>query len=80
MPDFERLNKELVDKILAVRINRAEPIEKQTEFLNSLPVKITYRSLLDSSDQVAKAYNTRVMPTTYFLNENGVIAQKKLGS
>lgn len=80
MPDFEKVSKELGDKIVIVGINRGETVEKQKEFLNSLPVKITYRLLFDTSDEVAKTYNVRVMPTTYFLNENGVIAQKKLGA
>ncbi len=80
MPAFERLNKELGDQIVILGINRAEGVEKQREFLeNQLQVKITYKLLLDPSDKVAQAYGVRVMPTTFFLNEEGVIATKKLG-
>ena len=79
MPEFEKLNKEMGDKVVVLGINRAETLEKQNEFLNSLETKITYRLLSDTNDEVSKAYNVRVMPTTFFLNENGVIAQKRLG-
>ncbi|MCS4538738.1 MAG: DUF3179 domain-containing protein [Thaumarchaeota archaeon] len=79
MPEFEKLNREMGGKVVVLGINRAETVEKQNEFLNSLDTKITYKLLSDTDDSIAKAYNIRVMPTTFFLNENGVIAQKKLG-
>jgi len=79
MPEFEKLSQEMGDKIVILGINRGESVEKQNEFLSSLQEKITYRLLLDPNDGAAKAYNIKVMPTTFFLNENGIIAQKKLG-
>lgn len=80
MPAFEKLNKELGDQIVIIGINRAETMDKQREFLGKdLTVKITYKLLLDPSDRVAQAYGVRVMPTTFFLNEEGIIAKKKLG-
>jgi len=80
MPEFEKLRNEMGDKIVILGVNRAESLEKQNEFLNSLSAKITYTLLLDMNDDVSKSYDIRVMPTTFFLNENGVIAQKNLGS
>jgi len=79
MPEFEKLSKEMGDKVVIIGVNRAESLEKQSEFLNSLSVKITYRLLLDTNDESSKSYDVRVMPTTFFLNENGIIAQKNLG-
>ncbi len=80
MPEFEKLRKEMGDKIVILGVNRAESLERQNEFLNLLSGKITYTLLLDMNDDVSKSYDIRVMPTTFFLNENGVIAQKDLGS
>lgn len=80
IPSFEKLSKELGDRIVILGVNRAESIDKQAEFLSKeLPVKITYRLLIDPSDSVAQAYGVIAMPTTFFLNSEGVIVKKKLG-
>ncbi len=80
MPAFQQLNEDLDDEIVILGINRAESAAKQNEFFdNVLDVKITYILLLDPTDSVAKSYGVQVMPTTYFLNEEGVITKKKLG-
>ena len=78
MPEFQKVSKEN-DKIVILGVNRAESLEKQKEFLNSLGSKINYTLLSDMGDGVSKSYDIRVMPTTFFLNENGVVAQKNLG-
>jgi len=80
MPAFQQLNEDLDDEIVILGINRAESAAKQNEFFdNVLDVKITYILLSDPTDSVAKSYGVQVMPTTYFLNEEGVITNKKLG-
>lgn len=80
MPVFERIHREYGDKIVIVGINRAESVSRQTDFLsNELPADITYPLLLDSLDSVARAYGVVAMPTTFFLDEDGVIVKKKIG-
>jgi peroxiredoxin len=80
MPNFQQLNEDLSDEIVILGINRAESSGKQNEFFtNDLDVKITYILLNDPTDAVAKSYGVEVMPTTYFLNEDGVVMNRKLG-
>lgn len=79
MPDLQRAHEEAKGNAIILGINRAEAVTKQKEFLNDLGMKITYLLLLDPNDDIAKAYGVRVMPTTFFLDENGVITSKKLG-
>jgi len=80
MPEFEKAHKQYGDKLIILGVNRAESIDKQREFLSKeLPVEITYRLLLDPSDSVAQAYGVFGMPTTFFLDKDGVIIGKRVG-
>ena len=80
MPDFQRIFDEGGGDVVVLGINRAESLQKQNEFLTQeLDVEITYPLLLDPSDNLAEAFGVRVMPTTFILDERGVIIQVKLG-
>lgn len=80
MPDLQRLFDEGGGDVVVLGINRAESLQKQNEFLTQeLDIEITYPLLLDPSDNLAEAFGVRVMPTTFILDERGVIIQVKLG-
>ncbi|MFQ6010653.1 MAG: DUF3179 domain-containing (seleno)protein [Nitrososphaerales archaeon] len=79
LPDLEASSQEFKGRATFISINRAESIDKQTNFLNDLGTELTFVLALDPRDDVAEAYGVRVMPTTFILDSSGVIVVKKLG-
>ncbi|MEE9586311.1 MAG: DUF3179 domain-containing (seleno)protein [Nitrososphaerales archaeon] len=79
MPDIQKVHEELGDSLVVLGINRAESFDKQLEFFAELDVDITYTILLDPTDSAASRYGVRVMPTSYFLDPNGVITSRHFG-
>lgn len=64
-------------KVTVIGINLGEDkktIEEFTERLN-----ITYPIVLDKDGKIRTAYSMRLRPTTYFIDENGIIKDKKYG-
>ena len=41
---------------------------------------LSFLTLLDTSKKVARAYNIRGIPTTFFIDKDGVIQYFKIGS
>lgn len=79
MPYLQQLYEEQSGKGLAVlTINAGESHSKVTKFLQthnlSLPV------LLDSSNNVAQKYNITGIPTTFFIDKDGIIQEKIIGA
>lgn len=79
MPDIQQVHEEFGDSLVILGINRAESIEQQKRFLNSLDREITYNLLLDPTDSAASLYGVRAMPTSYIINPEGVITDRFLG-
>lgn len=80
LPDFQEAYAELGQngaafKIIAV--NRGESVEQAKSFTD--PMSLTFDLLLNRADDVARAYNLRAMPSTYFIDANGVIVDIKRG-
>lgn len=61
--------------ILAVDV--AEPREEVAPFVDEL--ELTFPVLLDKETEVARSYRVRGLPTSYFLDQDGVIIGKQLG-
>ena len=80
MSAFQERYDEMSNEVVIVGVNRAESVGKQRNFLdNQLETRITYLLLKDSDDSIAEIYGVTVMPTTFFLDENGIIVEKRLG-
>jgi len=79
MPDIQKAQEEFGDSLVVLGINRAESIETQNTFFNELETDITYNLLLDSTDSVSTKYGVLAMPTTFFLDKNGVITNRFFG-
>mgnify|MGYP001163051365 CR=1 FL=1 len=62
-------------KLLAVNI---DPQANVSNFVRKY--KITYPILLDKDDQVNKKYKVEAIPTTYVVDEHGIIIHKHIGS
>lgn len=61
-----------------VAINRGEGLEIAKNYAEQL--NLTYPLLLNPSDDIAKAYQLRAMPTSYFIDKDGTLLEIKHGA
>lgn len=79
MPSMETIYKELKDKgfeILAVNLDRGGP-EKVKGFVSNY--KLTFPILLDSGGKIAIKYRVTALPTSFLLDQKGIIREKIVG-
>lgn len=72
---YEQYNGEVV--FYGVNLTTQDSIGKVQEFMREFGMN--YPVLLDTSGEVALAYNVQAIPTTYFIDKNGRIADKVIG-
>ncbi len=78
MPDLESIAQEFSDDLVILGINNQETVAQGEPF--ALARGVTYPLLyLPRDDQIVKAYQVLAMPTTYYLDKNGIIVDRKLG-
>ena len=78
MPDLEAVGQEFSGKLVILGINNQETVSQGDPF--ALSRGVTYPLLyLPKDDQIVKAYQVLAMPTTYYIDINGVIVDRKLG-
>ena len=77
MPDIEKLYQNHGEDIKIVVINLEEEKNKVEKYLEDENLNFTV--LLDKNKKVASQYLVRAIPTSYFLDENGIIIAKNLG-
>ena len=75
MPSFEEMSKEYKDKgvvFLGVAISDYSPDARAFAEVTG----VTYPIGLDESGEIARAYRPTSMPTTFFINREGVVSRK----
>lgn len=77
MPDFEQAWRQAPDRFVVLGVNLQEPPERARAMLERLGV--TFPAVLDSEGTVAGAYRITGMPTTFFIDESGVIRSAGAG-
>ena len=78
MPDLEAVAQEFSDDLVILGINNQETVAQGEPF--ALARGVTYPLLyLPRDDQIVKAYQVLAMPTTYYIDINGIIVDRKLG-
>ena len=78
MPDLEAVGQEFSGELVILGINNQETVSQGDPF--ALSRGVTYPLLyLPKDDQIVKAYQVLAMPTTYYIDINGVIVDRKLG-
>lgn len=79
MPVFQKAYDKYKDQGLEIiAINRGENQEIAQTYAKNL--NLTYPLLLNPTDDIAKAYQLRAMPTTYFLDKQGNLLEIKHGA
>ena len=78
MPDLESVSQEFSDDLVILGVNNQETPGQGASY--ALNRGVTYPLLyFPKDDEVVKAYEVLAMPTTYYLDKNGVIVVRKLG-
>lgn len=77
MPDFERAWRQVPDRLVVLGVNLLEDRDRAKGMLERLGV--TFPAVLDSEGRVAQAYRVSGMPTTFFIDETGVIRSAGAG-
>ena len=79
MPEIEKLYQETKDSdLVIVAIEIGEPLDTVKSFIDSN--KYNFKVLLDSDQNVAAQYNIASIPTSYFIDVDGNIISKNVGS
>jgi len=79
MPDLEKFYSDYQSHVefLSVNLTSQDRREKVASFIEQYGV--TFPVVLDTKGKILKLYNIQTIPTTYILDENGVIRKKALG-
>jgi len=77
MPDMEKFHQQAKDDVVILAVN-IDPQYNVQEFITEMG--ITFPILLDKKDDVNSIYQVLTIPTTYFIDEEGIIRHKYLSA
>ncbi len=77
MPDFQRASMRYNGRVAFLGVNQGEDAATVTNFGNQF--NITYPLLVDQSNEINRLYNVRGLPTTIFIDGNGVVREVVVG-
>jgi len=76
MPALQKYQNRHPD-LVVLGLNEGESVEVVKAFIDKM--NFTYQILLDEKTQVAPQYQVMIMPTTYFVDENGIVLARHFG-
>jgi peroxiredoxin len=77
MPDIQKLHDNYGDKVTIVAVNVGESKAKAQSFMKAK--EFNFPVLLDQNKQITSKYLVRGIPTTYLIDEDGIIMDKHVG-
>ena len=78
MPDMEAVHQQFGDNLVVLGINNGEPASVGEPFATER-VGVTYRLVYDADEEIVNGYNIRAMPTSYFIDADGIIREFQFG-
>lgn len=78
MPALQRISAEFSDTALVIGINQGEQPDRVSQFADEFG--ITYPIWLDQDNTINRLYRIRSLPTTYYIDSNGVIRDQIIGT
>ncbi len=79
MPLLEEVYQEYSDRgLIVLAVNVRESSSRVEEFVQSK--ELSFPVVLDTGGVVTQQYGTRYYPTTFFIDEDGIIQEKKRGA
>ncbi|VAW43389.1 hypothetical protein MNBD_CHLOROFLEXI01-5334 [hydrothermal vent metagenome] len=77
MPNFQKASVQFNGRTAFIGINQGEDSQTITEFGNEFGV--TYPLLVDQDNAVNRLYEVRSLPTTLFIDQNGIVREVVIG-
>ena len=77
MPDLQRLSEEMDGKAVVLGVNQGQDSPRSPVLQSS--VGVDYPLLLDEDSVTNRLYRVVALPTTYFIDGDGVIFAKSVG-
>lgn len=77
MPNFQRASMKYNGRVAFLGVNQGEDAATVTDFGNQF--NITYPLLVDQTSEINRLYNVRSLPTTVFIDGNGVVREVVVG-
>ncbi|MBP2242291.1 peroxiredoxin [Cytobacillus eiseniae] len=77
MPDMQKFHEKLGDKVVILAVN-IDPKNDVAGFAKDMGVN--FPILIDEQDKVSSIYKILTIPTTYFIDEEGIIRHKHLSA
>lgn len=78
MPDMQKLHEKYGDEVVILAVNVGESKSTTANFL--MENDLNFSVLLDKNKSTAQNYLVRGIPTSYFLDQNGIIKEKVVGA
>ncbi|MFP4198739.1 MAG: TlpA family protein disulfide reductase [Halanaerobium sp.] len=78
MPDMQKLHEEYGEEVVILAVNVGEGKSTAVNFMKKND--LDFSVLLDTDKNTAQNYLVRGIPTSYFLNEDGIIEEKVVGA
>jgi peroxiredoxin len=78
MPDLQRMSEELAGEAVVLGVNQGQDSAEITRFADT--IGITYPLLLDENQITNNLYRVVALPTTYFIDADGVIQEQLAGT
>ena len=78
MPLFQRVHGTYGDKLVILAVNAGDSREDAISFLESNG--LSFEALLDSDSKVDSQYRVRGLPTSFFIDQRGIIQFSHIGS
>lgn len=78
MPDMQKLHEEYEEEVTILAVNIGENKSTAANFM--MQNGLNFSVLLDTDKSTAQNYLVRGIPTSYFLNEDGIITNKVVGA
>jgi thiol-disulfide isomerase/thioredoxin len=83
MPTLEAYSSKYAQDVAVIGVNAQESAATVSSFVDKLAaqssVGVLYEILLDVDGQVGRAYQTYALPTTYFIDREGVVRYRHIG-
>ncbi len=80
MPSMERLHQSMKeDNFVVIAINQMEDADHVFAYTGQLDVDPTFTLLFDTDSQVSQSYQVNGLPTTYLIDQKGLIRYRAIG-
>ena len=78
LPELEAASKRLTGQVAIIGVNQAEPLAQVRDFAAQL--SLTFSIPLDENANASRLYRVRSLPTTFFIDREGIIRQMQIGA